>query len=84
MHLPEHPVTLTPERIAELNNELSKMRHDINNNLSVMVAALELIRLNPENADRMLGNINQQFGRIGENLGKFSAEFEKSLGITRP
>ena len=44
MALPTGPVTLTVGELLELNRKLSDMRHDINNHLSLMVAALELIR----------------------------------------
>jgi len=44
MAFPTEPVTLTVGEVQELNRKLSDMRHDINNHLSLMVAALELIR----------------------------------------
>ena len=81
---PKQPVTLTPEQVDELSRKLSMMRHDINNNLSVIIAALELIRYKPDAAERMLASISQQPAKIGETMAKFSAEFEKTLGITRP
>ena len=84
MATPKQPVTLTAEQIDELNRKLSAMRHDINNNLSVIIAALELIRYKPEVAERMLTNIANQPAKIGEAMTKFSAEFEKHLAISRP
>jgi uncharacterized protein YigA (DUF484 family) len=83
MPLPSQPVTLTVEQIAELNRKLSSMRHDINNQLSLVVAAVELIRHKPDSAERMLTALVEQPPRIAENLTKFSAEFERALGITR-
>jgi len=44
MALPTKPVTLSVAELQELNRKLSDMRHDINNHLSLMVAALELVR----------------------------------------
>jgi hypothetical protein len=44
MAFPTEPVTLSVGQLQELNRKLSDMRHDINNHLSLMVAALELIR----------------------------------------
>jgi len=44
MALPTNPVTLSSGELKELNQKLSDMRHDINNHLSLIVAALELIR----------------------------------------
>ena len=45
MPLPSGPITLTVKQVDELNRKLSDMRHDINNHLSLIVAALELIRV---------------------------------------
>ena len=84
MALPTEPVTLTAEQLAELNRQLSNMRHDINNNLSLMVAAVELIRHKPQMADRMLTTLSEQPAKITTAITRFSAEFEKTFGITRP
>ena len=77
------PVSLSAEQIDELNRNLSTMRHDINNNLSLIIAALELIHHKPEVAERMIATIGQQPAKIGAAMGKFSAEFEKTLGVVR-
>ncbi|HTL58158.1 MAG TPA: hypothetical protein VL361_20895 [Candidatus Limnocylindrales bacterium] len=45
MALPREPITLAVGQIDDLNRRLSDMRHDINNHLSLIVAALELIRV---------------------------------------
>jgi hypothetical protein len=84
MPVPSEPVTLTPEQLGELNRKLSNMRHDINNHLSLIVAAMELIRVKPQIADRMLATLGEQPARITDSLSQFSAEFERTLGITRP
>ena len=84
MPLPSQPVNLTVEQIAALNDKLSAMRHDINNHLSLIVAAVELIHLKPSTAERMMATLIEQPPRISESLSKFSAEFERNLGITRP
>lgn len=83
MLLPSQPVTLTVEQIAALNEKLSSARHDINNHLSLIVAAVELIRHKPSTADRMMATLADQPSRISERLSKFSAELERNLGITR-
>ena len=44
MVLPDQPVTLTVEQIRELNQKLSTLRHDVNNNLALVIAAAEIIR----------------------------------------
>jgi hypothetical protein len=84
MPLPTQPVTLSVEQLAELNKKLSDMRHDINNHLSLIVAAMELIRHKPDSAQRMVATLGEQPTRISESLRKFSAEFEKTFGISRP
>ena len=83
MGMPQTPVTLTPEQVAELNEKLGTTRHDINNNLSLIVAAVELMRRKPELAPRMIESISQQPDKIIAELRNFSVEFEKSFGITR-
>jgi hypothetical protein len=83
MPLPSQPVTLTVEQLAELNGKLSAMRHDINNQLSLIIAAVELIRHKPQMAERMMATLVEQPPRIADSLAKFSAEFERALGITR-
>ena len=83
MVLPDKPVTLTPEQIAELNKQLSTMRHDINNNLSLVMAAIELAKLKPESVTRMIATLSEQPGKISATMTKFSVEFEKTFGITR-
>jgi cob(I)alamin adenosyltransferase len=84
MGLPSQPVTLTVEQLEELNKKLSTMRHDINNNLSLIMAAVELIRYKPQMAERMMVTLSEQPPKITESLKKFSSEFEQTLGITRP
>ncbi len=83
MGLPQHPVTFEPHQIAELNKRLSAMRHNINNNLALIVAALELVRRKPEMAPRLIENMAQQPDRIISEIRKFSDEFEANFGITR-
>ena len=83
MGMPQTPVTLTPEQVAELNEKLATTRHDINNNLSLIVAAVELIRRKPELTPRMIESISQQPDKIIAQMRAFSAEFEQTFGITR-
>ena len=84
MGLPTNAVTLTPAQIAELNKHLSTLRHDINGDLALIVAAAELIKLNPDLLPRMLTTLSEQPPKIRDRADKFSAAFEKMLGITRP
>jgi hypothetical protein len=83
MSFPDGPVTLTVQQLEELHKKLSALRHDVNNHLSLIVAAAELIKLNPEMAARMSTTLGEQPSKISDQLGRFSAEFEKIFGITR-
>lgn len=83
MQMPQFPTTLTPEQLEELNNKLSHMRHEINNQLSLVVAALELIRFKPDSRDKMLHTISEQPNKIIAEMQKFSTDFEQALGIKR-
>jgi hypothetical protein len=83
MFLPSQPVTLTVEQLTDLNRKLSTARHDINNHLSLIIAAAELIRHKPQTAEHMMATLVEQPSKIAEALAKFSAEFERALGITR-
>jgi hypothetical protein len=84
MPLPNEPVTLTAAQVAELNSKLSTIRHDINNQLSLIIAAVELIRHKPQSAERMLETLGEQPPRIAASLRKFSGDFDQTLSITRP
>lgn len=83
MALPNGPITLTVQQIEELNKKLSALRHDVNNHLSLIVAAAELIKFNPESASRMCGTLGEQPPKIADEISRFSAELERALGITR-
>jgi hypothetical protein len=84
MPLPNEPVTLTAEQIRELNEKLVTMRHDVNNHLSLMMAAIEIIRRKPEAAERMWTALGEQPNKLGETVGQFARELETKLHITRP
>jgi hypothetical protein len=83
MTSPDQPPVLTSQQIEELNKQLSNMRHDINNHLSLMMAAVELVRRKPEAAERMANTLTEQPAKIGDSMKKFSAEFEKAFSIKR-
>ncbi|HYE30799.1 MAG TPA: hypothetical protein VEH27_05185 [Methylomirabilota bacterium] len=83
MGLPESSVTFQPTDVAELNRKLSTMRHNVNNQLALVIAALEVIRRKPEMAPRLLDSIGQQPDRILLEIRAFSEEFEKAFQISR-
>lgn len=80
---PSQSVALTAAQIDQLNKQLSTMRHDINNHLSLMMAAVELIRRKPEAAERMAATLTEQPTRIVDSMRTFSTEFEALFGIKR-
>ena len=83
MGLPETPVTLRPVEIDALNRKLSTMRHNINNYLSLVMAATELMRYKPEMVEKMTVTLGEQPNRIIDEIRRFSNEFESTFGITR-
>ena len=83
MSVPQTPVAVAPEQIAELNRKLSVMRHNVNNHLALVLAASELIKRKPELAQRLIENIVQQPERINLELRGFSEAFETILGSSR-
>jgi hypothetical protein len=83
MALPTDPVTLTPQQVEELSRKLSTLRHDVNNHLSLIVAAAELIRFSPDAAQRMSATLAEQPPKISNAMNSFSAELERALGISR-
>jgi len=83
MALPKQPVTLTPEQIADLNRKLATLRHDINNNLLLIMASAELVRVKPETTASMMGTLLDQPPKITDAMTKFSTEFEALLGIKK-
>jgi hypothetical protein len=84
MPLPSEPVTLTPEQIAELNKKLAELRHTVNNNLSLIIAAAEIMRLKPESAARLQEQLMDKPHKIAETVAQFSRDMETALRITRP
>ena len=55
----------------------------MNNHLSLVVAAAELIKFNPQMAARMSATLSEQPPKISEEINRFSVELERALGITR-
>jgi len=81
MSLPNEPVTLSVAQLREVNEILTVLRHDVNNSLSLMTAALELIRRRPENATRMWKTLEEQPRKITETITRFSDSLETTLGL---
>ncbi len=77
----KEPVTLSAEQIHDLHGKLRTMRHDINNHLSLIVAAAELIRYKPDMIERMSATLIEQPPKITAEMAKFSSELERLLGV---
>ena len=84
MGLPEKPVEISVAQIEELNRKLLNLRHDVNNHLSLMMAANELISYKPEMIERMTATLTEQPSKIIGAFNQFSTAFEQTFGITRP
>ena len=83
MSSPTDSATPTANEVHELNKQLSTMRHDVNNHLSLILAAVELIRRKPDALERMAGTLTEQPTKITEAMVKFSTSFERTFGIKR-
>ncbi len=81
MHALTQPVTLKAEQIQDLNERLSTLRHDINNHLSLIMAATELIRHKPQMAEKMMVTLTEQPPKINQAIQSFSRDFEAVFGI---
>jgi hypothetical protein len=83
MGSPRQTVPLSPEQVENLKGKLSDLRHNVNNHLALMVAALELIRRKPDMLARLVNNLTDQPQKILDEIKKFSEELERALKITR-
>jgi vacuolar-type H+-ATPase subunit D/Vma8 len=83
MSLPSEPVTLSVEQISELKQKLSDLRHDVNNNVSLMLSAVEMIRRRPESTQNMLESFARQPQRINDAIAQFSKALESALKLKR-
>lgn len=83
MSVPSEPVTLSVEQISELKQKLSDLRHDVNNSLALMLAAVEMIRRRPESCEAMLKSFERQPQKITSALLHFSKTLESALRITK-
>lgn len=84
MPLPNEPVTLNVGQIRELNQKLADLRHDVNNSLSLMTAAVELIQRRPQSAANMWSTLIEQPRKVTATISHFSSDLEAALHITRP
>ncbi len=83
MGLSPEPITLGPEQVEDLHRKLAEMRHSVNNHLSLIRAAGEIILHKPELLARMVHTLIEQPQRITNEIQQFSQEFEKVLNINK-
>lgn len=83
MSFPTEPVTLSVEQIGELNQKLSDLRHDVNNNISLMLSAVEMIRRRPETLQNMLDAFGRQPHKINDAIEQFAKALESALHIRK-
>ena len=70
-------MTLSEEQSAELFKLLSNCRHNVNNNLSLIISAAELLQLKPDTAERMARTIIDQTKKITEEITSYSGSVER-------
>ncbi len=75
---------MSPQDVARLLKQLAIARHDINNALSLVSAASELIRMNPATTAKMLLTLNEQPPKIVACLRDFSLQLEQAVGLRKP
>ena len=84
MDAPKGSVTLSTAQIEELSRHFSSFRHDVNGCLSLVVAATELIRYNPDVVKRMAATLVEQPPKIAGKVSEFVNECERVLGLRSP
>ena len=81
MSLPAKPVTLSVEQIRDLNKKLSSLRHEVNSNLSLIIAAAEILRREPNRPASYWDGLIDKPHRIAEKVSEFSRDVEIMLGL---
>jgi hypothetical protein len=81
MAAPGNPVTLSAAELDQLRSRLSTFRHAVNNQLSLMVTATELLRLKSESAGRLANSLARSEEKIGQEIKAFVEELEALLHL---
>jgi len=74
---------LSLEEVEQLNQKLIQTRHTINNQLSLIIAAVELMKRKPDAAERLIEEMATQPSRIAAEIEEFSRLFEITLRTGR-
>ena len=72
MNQPRQPVTLLPEQVEALSRKLAEMRHNINNDLALINAVVEVVTRKPDMAGRLMVSLSEQPVKIVEEMKRFS------------
>jgi hypothetical protein len=83
MRSPSESVTLSGEEVRELRQKLSDLRHDVNNNIALMLATVEMIRRRPDTLESMLDSCARQPKKVAEAVAQFSKALESALRISK-
>ena len=75
------PVCLTPNQVARLNERLAELRHGINNRLTKIVAAAEILQRKPELISVFAPQLIAEPQHISEDVVAFSRLLEEALGL---
>lgn len=67
-----NPVTLTPEQVEDFFIRLSDLRHNVNNNLALVVASVELIKRKPDMINTLSEKLCSQPEKIIKEIRDFS------------
>lgn len=79
---PDQPVSDSTDKIAVFHERLRVTRHGVNNSLAMIVAATELWRLRPQEAERMLAKVVEQTDLISKEMGALANRFERTFGLS--
>ena len=80
MEPPNQPVAFTPDQMEKMIARISQVRHNVNNHLTLIIGAAELIRRKPDMIERMTATLIDQARKIEEELKQLSAEFKRDPG----
>jgi hypothetical protein len=72
-------ITLNAEQIATLQQSLSALRHNVNNQLALLTAGMEVIQRKPDLAAKLAEPLAQPTEKILAEVREFSDQLEKFL-----
>lgn len=73
------PVQLTQHEIEEIGRRLSRLRHNVNNHLSLVIAGLEVMEHRPEMTEKVRATMREQPELISSEVSHFSQFLDDML-----